>query len=202
MTHPTAGRVLLFGSYDATLHPRVAVLRDGLAANGWTVEELNVPLGASTADKVAAAGSARSAASLAGKQLRSWRGLVAAARTGRPDPDVVVVGYLGHADVHLAKALFRHSTIVLDHLVGLADTVGDRQLGGSAMQRALGTVDRAALRAADLVVVDTEQQARALPKTCALGRSSSLWALARSGTPSTPPRRHQVRGRNRASGLG
>ena len=88
------GRVLFFGSYDASLHPRVAVLRDGLAANGWEVEELNVPLGASTADKVAAAGSARSAATLAGKQLRSWRGLVAQARAQRPDPDVVVVGYL------------------------------------------------------------------------------------------------------------
>ena len=157
------GSALFFGSYDATLHPRVAVLRDGLAANGWDVEELNVPLGASTADKVAAAGSARSAATLAGKQLRSWRGLVAEARAQRPDPDVVVVGYLGHADVHLARALFRHATIVLDHLVGLADTVGDRELGGSTKQRALGRVDRAALRAADLIVVDTAQQALALP---------------------------------------
>ena len=41
-------RLLVFGSYDATLHPRVAVLRDGLAARGWQVEELNEPLGAAT----------------------------------------------------------------------------------------------------------------------------------------------------------
>ena len=186
-------RALMFGSYDATLHPRVAVLRDGLAAHGWQVDELNVPLGASTADKVAAAGSVRAAAGLAGRQLRSWRGLLAGARARRRDPavtdpavadreavdpegvdvegvdakgvhpEVVVVGYLGHADVHLARALFRRSTIVLDHLVGLADTVGDRQLGGSLTQRGLGLVDAAALRAADLVVVDTPEQAAALP---------------------------------------
>ena len=56
-----SGRLLVFGSYDAALHPRVGVLRDGLAARGWDVEEVNEPLGAATADKVAAAGSPRAA---------------------------------------------------------------------------------------------------------------------------------------------
>jgi hypothetical protein len=65
-------RLLVFGSYDATLHPRVAVLRDGLAARGWDVEELNAPLGAATSDKVAAAGSPAAALRLVGRQARSW----------------------------------------------------------------------------------------------------------------------------------
>lgn len=155
-------RLLVFGSYDATLHPRVAVLRDGLAARGWQVRELNEPLGAATADKVAAAGSPTAAFRLAGRQVRAWARLVRRSR-GLPDPEVVLVGYMGHADVHLARWRFRHSTIVLDHLVGLADTVRDRRLGGGVRLKILDLVDRCALRAADVVVVDTDAQARMLP---------------------------------------
>jgi SAM-dependent methyltransferase len=156
------GRVLVFGSYDAALHPRVAVLRDGLAARGWAVHELNEPLGAATSDKVSAARSPSAALRLVGRQLRSWAGLVRRSR-GEPDPDVVLVGYMGHADVHLARLRFRRSVIALDHLVGLADTVRDRGLGGGVALRVLERVDRSALRAADLVVVDTALQARMLP---------------------------------------
>ena len=155
-------RLLVFGSYDATLHPRVAVLRDGLSARGWHVEELNEPLGAATSDKVAAAGSPAAALRLAGRQARSWAGLVRGSRGG-PDPDVVLVGYMGHADVHLARLRYRRSVIALDHLVGLADTVRDRDLGAGAMLRMLEVVDRSALRAADVVVVDTALQAEMLP---------------------------------------
>lgn len=155
-------RLLVFGSYDSTLHPRVAVLRDGLAARGWQVEELNVPLGAATSDKVAAAGSPVAALRLAGRQVRSWAGLIRGSR-GAVDPDVVLVGYMGHADVHLARLRYRRSVIALDHLVGLADTVRDRGLGGGATLRILDLVDRTALRAADVVVVDTGLQAQTLP---------------------------------------
>ena len=156
------GRLLVFGSYDAALHPRVAVLRDGLAARGWAVQELNVPLGAGTADKVAAAGSPSAALRLAGRQVASWAGLVRRSRGG-PAPDVVLVGYMGHADVHLARLRYRRSVIVLDHLVGLADTVRDRRLGRGPTLRLLDLVDRGAVRAADVVVVDTALQAQMLP---------------------------------------
>jgi SAM-dependent methyltransferase len=155
-------RLLVFGSYDATLHPRVAVLRDGLGARGWDVEELNEPLGAATSDKVAAAGSPAAALRLVGRQARSWAGLARRSR-GTPDPDVVLVGYMGHIDVHLARVRYRRSVIALDHLVGLADTVRDRELGDAATLRILDLVDRSALRAADVVVVDTDLQATMLP---------------------------------------
>ncbi len=155
-------RLLVFGSYDAALHPRVAVLRDGLAARGWQVQELNEPLGAATSDKVAAAGSPTAAVRLAGRQIRSWTALVRRARGG-PDPDVVLVGYMGHADVHLARLRYRRSVIAVDHLVGLSDTVRDRGLGGGAKLRILDLVDRGALRAADVVIVDTDLQAGILP---------------------------------------
>lgn len=158
-------RLLVFGSYDAALHPRVAVLRDGLAARGWIVRELNAPLGATTADKVHAAGSVRAGIRMAARLGRSWSRLVrgAGAARGSGGPDVVLVGYMGHADVHLARLLFPHAVIVLDHLVGLAETVHDRGLGSGAKLQGLRAVDRSALQAADIVVVDTPEQARQLP---------------------------------------
>jgi len=57
-----------------------------------------------------------------------------------PAPDVVVVGYLGHFDVVLARFPVRAAgtlrrrkiPIVLDHLVGASDTGRDRRLMGGA----------------------------------------------------------------------
>ncbi len=154
--------VVLFGSYDAGLHPRVAVLRDGLEANGKDVRELNAPLGLTTADKVAAASSARRAIGFLLATARSWMKLIRH-RRGIGRPDVVVVGYLGHLDVHLAALLFPRSVVVLDYLVGLSDTMRDRGLGRSWLQRLLGAADRAATARADLVVVDTSHHRETLP---------------------------------------
>ena len=50
---------------------------------------------------------------------------------GEPAPDAVLVGYLGHFDVRLARRLFRGTPIVLDHLVSAAGTARDRGLAGS-----------------------------------------------------------------------
>ncbi len=155
--------VVLFGSYDVTRHPRVAVLRDGLADRGHSVTEVNHPLGMSTADKVRAAGSAVGTLRLARNVVRSWVRLVRSARRHPGTPDLVVVGYLGHFDVHLARTLWPGSHIVLDHLVGLADTARDRGLASGLKYRLLDLVDRAALRRADTIVVDTDEQLSALP---------------------------------------
>ena len=78
-------------------------------------------------------------------------------------PDVVLVGYMGHADVHLARLRYPRSVIALDHLVGLSDTLRDRHLGGGLRLRLLDLADRAALMAADVVVVDTALHAQLLP---------------------------------------
>ena len=81
-----------------------------------------------------------------------------------PAPDVVLVGYLGHFDVHLARLIFRRVPVVLDHLVGASDTARDRRLDGGLRQVLLRMIDSAALRAADIVVVDTEEHLAALPQ--------------------------------------
>jgi glycosyltransferase involved in cell wall biosynthesis len=104
--------------------------------------------------------------SLATRLASRWSSLTLRALR-MPAPDVVVVGYLGHFDVRLARLLFRfrrgRAPIVLDHLVGASDTAKDRRLDGGPRQLALRMIDSGALRAADVIVVDTEEHLDALP---------------------------------------
>ena len=63
-------------------------------------------------------------------------------------PDAVVVGYLGHFDVLLARRLFPHVPVVLDHLIGASDTATDRGCPAALRQRLLRRLDAARARAA------------------------------------------------------
>jgi len=154
---------MVFGTYDVRMHPRVGVLAEGLGRHGIEVVECNQPLGIDTAARVA---TLRQPWRLPFLLVRLARGWLAIARRSRamPLPDVVLVGYLGHFDVLLARRLFRHRPIVLDHLISAADTARDRGEGGGLKQRLLAALDGAALRAADVVVVDTEEHRELLPE--------------------------------------
>jgi glycosyltransferase involved in cell wall biosynthesis len=156
-------RVLLFGTYDASLHPRVATIAEGLRARGMDVAECNAPLGLDTAARVQMLARPWRAPALLVRLASRWATL---ARTARrmAAPDVVLVGYLGHFDVHLAKLLFRRVPVALDHLVGASDTARDRRVDGGLRQALLRMIDAAALRAADIVVVDTDEHLAALPE--------------------------------------
>jgi glycosyltransferase involved in cell wall biosynthesis len=156
-------RVLLFGTYDTATHPRVAVMAEGLRAGGAEVAECNAPLGLDTAARVEFLAHPWRAPALLLRLARRWATLARAARR-MPAPDVVLVGYLGHFDVHLARLIFRRIPVVLDHLVGASDTARDRRLDGGLRQVLLRMIDTAALRAADIVVVDTEEHLAALPE--------------------------------------
>jgi glycosyltransferase involved in cell wall biosynthesis len=155
-------RVLLFGTYDASAHPRIAILGAGLRDSGVEITECNAPLGMDTAARVAMLASPWRAPALLARLARRWVRLARSARR-LPPPDVVLVGYLGHFDVHLARLLFRRVPVVLDHLVGASDTARDRRLDGGPRQALLTLIDAAALRAADVVLVDTEEHRTALP---------------------------------------
>jgi glycosyltransferase involved in cell wall biosynthesis len=164
-------RTIIFGTYDTAMHPRIATIAEGLAARGFDVTECNIPLGLTTADRVDMLAKPWKVGGLAARLASRWLGLAARARRlGRPD--AVVVGYLGHFDVHLARLLYprhifsRHRVpIVLDHLISAANTAKDRRIaGGGLKQRLLTLIDAAALRAADIVVVDTEEHLEIVPE--------------------------------------
>jgi glycosyltransferase involved in cell wall biosynthesis len=151
--------ILAFGTYDAERHPRAQILVDGLRARGVDVVEANRPLGLSTAQRVRMLQQPWRLPSLAVRLARSWALLARDARRvvrRHGAPDAVLVGYLGHFDVLLARALFRHTTIVLDHLVFAADTAVDRGARGLRV-RLLAGLDRLALGRCDVAVVDTEE---------------------------------------------
>lgn len=154
-------RVQAFGSYDKDRHPRVAVLLDGLRAHGIEVDECNVPLPLSTADRVQLLAQPWRLPLVAWLLLRTWASLVRRSRA-LPKPDAVLVGYLGHFDVLLARVLFPRTPAVHDMLIFASDTARDRGAGG-AKQRLLRLLDLAAVRASDLVVVDTDEHLAALP---------------------------------------
>jgi glycosyltransferase involved in cell wall biosynthesis len=166
-------RTIIFGTYDTAMHPRIATIAEGLAARGFDVTECNIPLGLTTADRVDMLAKPWKAGGLAARLASRWLGLAAKAR-GVGKPDAVVVGYLGHFDVHLARLLYprhpmfsRHSRIpiVLDHLISAAGTAKDRKIAGSGLkQRLLTMIDAGALRAADIVVVDTEEHLEIVPE--------------------------------------
>ena len=158
-------RIIIFGTYDASAHPRIASIAEGLAARGLDVAECNIPLGLDTAARVDMLARPWKAGGLAARLAARWLGLARMARR-MGTPDAAVVGYLGHFDVHLARLLYRRGRvpIVLDHLVSASGTAKDRRLDGGPRQKVLQLIDAAALRAADVVLVDTEEHRELLPE--------------------------------------
>ncbi len=145
-------RVLYFGTYDRA-YPRNAQVISCLRRAGVTVDERHVPVWDGRRDNWDAGIGA--AARLAAAELRLLR-------PPQTEFDALVVGYPGHFDLPAARLAARGRPVVFNPLVSLSDTfVADRGRfqPGSAAARALATVDRRALRAADLVVADTRADA-------------------------------------------
>jgi glycosyltransferase involved in cell wall biosynthesis len=87
--------------------------------------------------------------------------------------DAVVVGYPGHLDLPAARRAARGAPVVFSPLVSLWDTlVADRARfrPTSLAARGLRRLDRLALRAADLVVADTEAHAHFLAELAGIPR--------------------------------
>lgn len=162
-------RALIFGTYDTSMHPRIGTIAEGLRDGGMDVTECNVPLGLSTKARVRLLSQPWRLPALAGRLAARWATLALRARRG-PAPDVVLVGYMGHFDVHLARLLFPRIPVVLDHMVSASGTGRDRGLDGGPRKAVLRMIDAAALRAADIVVVDTDEHLQTLPERY-LGRA-------------------------------
>lgn len=158
--------IIGFGTYESAKHPRVGILLDGLRSSGYDVIELNHPLGFSTAQRVQMLAQPWRLPQLAGRLLLCWLTLIADAvriKARRTPVDAVVVGYLGHFDVMLARVLFPRAQIILDHLIFAADTARDRGAQGAKV-RLLQLLDALALKSSNLHVVDTEEHRAMLPE--------------------------------------
>ena len=149
-------RVLYFGTYERD-YPRNAQVISCLRAAGVDVVERHVGVWAGTRHKWSLGAAA------------AVRLLAAEARLllGRPPEgfDAVIVGYPGQLDLPAARRAARGRPVLFNPLVSLTETlVEDRRrfAPGSPAARALRALDRSALRGADLVVADTEQNAKAL----------------------------------------
>lgn len=151
--------VLAFGTYSVRKHPRVGILIDGLRKNGCNVEEINQPLLLSTAQRVEILKKPWKVFGFGWNLLRLWRLLSKQAhawtkKNGKPD--AVLVGYMGHFDVLLAHHVFKGVPIILDHLIFAGDTAKDRGAQGLKV-KLLKRLDRMAINAASLVVLDTKE---------------------------------------------
>jgi glycosyltransferase involved in cell wall biosynthesis len=144
-------RVLYFGTYERD-YPRNAQVISCLRGAGAEVVERNEAVWDNEHNWQAGIGAA---VRLAAAELRLMR-------TSPGRFDAVIVGYPGHLDLPAARRAARGAPVIFNPLVSLSDTlVADRRrfAPGSPVARALRTVDRYALRSADLVVADTAAQA-------------------------------------------
>lgn len=146
-------RVLVFGTYQRE-YPRNAQVRSCLRGAGVEVAERHVDVWDGKREAWAAGAATVTRLGLAEVRLAGSR---------RQPADALLVGYPGHLDLAAARIAARGRPIVFDPLVSLYDTlVGDRGrfTATSLAGRALRRIDRAAFRAADIVVADTESHAR------------------------------------------
>ena len=89
----------------------------------------------------------------------AWLSLARAYRRAAPH-DLVLVGYFGHLDVHLARLLAGRERVVLDMYLSVYDTVvNDRRLvpPDSVRARLARLVDRRAAAASRLALLDTPE---------------------------------------------
>jgi glycosyltransferase involved in cell wall biosynthesis len=185
-------RICYFGTYsDQEGYPMNRVLLRGLEAAGATVIPCHVRVWADAADKMAGLG----VAGAVGRSLRvaaAWVRL-AAKFAALPDYDVLIVGYVGHADVLLARALgaFRGRPVVLNGLISLHDTVvTDRGLvaPGTLRARLLKWLDRTAFGVADRVLMDTDAHGRHVAATCG-APPERFWRVWVGADPTALPER-------------
>ena len=157
-------RVLYFGTYERH-YPRNAQVISALRSAGVDVLEHHLPVWETSPHKWRAGAGAAARLALAEARLL---------RRPRADFDAVIVGYPGHLDLAAARRAARGRPVVFNPLVSLYDTFVDdraRFRRGSLAARALSAIDRRALRAADLVIADTNAGADYLASLADIPRS-------------------------------
>jgi glycosyltransferase involved in cell wall biosynthesis len=152
-------RVCYFGTYDRD-YVRNRSLRQGLRQQGVEVLECHATLWRGTTDKVAQVGGGW-------KQPAFWQRVASAytqlLRRYRQvgDYDVMVVGYIGHLDMQLARLLARrrHKPLVFDVLMSIHLIASERGLAARNLRQGhlIGRLEERACRLADMIWLDTPQ---------------------------------------------
>lgn len=181
-------RVLFCGAWDeGDGYPRATALRAGLQQAGIEVTECR-SVGTGRGKQRLLRAPWRwpwFACTLLWRRWSLCRALRAALRRHRPE--VVVVPYPGH---HVVGDVARIADVpvVLDLFLSAHDTViGDRRLfaEGSLPAKALRALDRAACRAADLVLLDTDANVAHVAALVAM--PTAHFASVPIGDPAAPP---------------
>src|SRR5438034_4558926 len=170
----------LFGTYIRA-HSANRLLHAALAGAGFDVVECHEPVWEEEGNKPAPYFGPPSLARLAVRYAAAARRLARRWRARSGPPPLVVVGFGGQLDALLARRLCRPRTaLVFAPLVTLSETlVEDRQVFPAAglRARALAVLDRAALGAADLVLVDTAAHAAYLARLGVGPERPAIWHL-------------------------
>ena len=153
-------RIVCFGTYDLD-KPRNRLMIAALRGLGHEVTEIHAPVWDGVADKSQVKG-LLAKGRFAARWLAAYPGLIRRWRAyGRAHgaPDLAVVGYLGHLDVLVLRRIARDTPIIWDAFLSIYDTVvRDRKMVGPShpIAKLLFRWERAACRAADRVVLDTD----------------------------------------------
>ncbi len=170
----------LFGTYVRT-HSANRLLRDALTGAGFALVECHEPVWEEEGNKPRRYFEPLSLARLAARYTAAARRLARRWRALSGPPPLVVVGFGGQLDALLARRLCRpRAALVFAPLVTLSETlVEDRQVFPAAglRARALAVLDRAALGAADLVLVDTAAHAAYLARLGVGPERTAIWHL-------------------------
>jgi glycosyltransferase involved in cell wall biosynthesis len=157
-------RVLYFGTYERD-YPRNTQVISSLRKAGVEVDECHAPVWEGQRHKFGIGPSS---------VLRLARAELSLLRRRKGHFDVLLVGYPGHFDMPLARRVAGTRPLVFNPMLSLFDSmVLDRgRFGeGSPMGRVLQTIDRRAMRAADLVIADTDAHADFFAELAGIPRS-------------------------------
>ena len=173
-------RACLFGTYDRA-HSANRLLRLALTGAGFEVVELHEPLWEERRYKEGGYFRSASLASLGARYVAAARRLATRWRALGGPPPLVVTGFGGQLDVLLARQICRpRAGLVFAPLVSLSETlVDDRRVfaAGGLKARAVRALDRATLRAPDLVLADTAAHAAYLVELGAPAARVAAWHL-------------------------
>src|ERR1035438_3772107 len=104
--------ITFFGTYNTTTTPRIQVLIEGFEANDYNLYECNVPLQLNTNQRVAILKAPWRIPQLIAKVCFCWLKLIVKRRRV-PKSKAVLIGHLGHFDIHLASILFPSRHLIL-----------------------------------------------------------------------------------------